>query len=438
MGYSNFHRAEERALARMRSVEQGLRSEGRWTRGPADLLSVLGRRHRETYHSKAIAWLLDPLAPHGLGDRFLQAFLGLIGEGRGVKLDLVRVATEVFRRVDTGTCRADVVVWTEAFTLIVENKVYAAEQVYAKGKEHQCDRLHTAFGEEPNPLFVFLTLGGNRPTTATDEAADAFKLAGYPKLLEKLEELLQEDVHDAATADPRIRLGRATAHNYCQSLRRLLQQPYHATANFHATRPVKAIENERVRFYLEHRQAIDRWAAIRNDVPGYVRELFLSLGEDLEKLAGELEAMYRPYDQEGKYPKLFLVRKKWLGGKDGAAQEGAKLPLVAIGVEWREGEVGLHSESLYGGLWVNVDAEQSQHLYSRLLDKLESERVRSDFEKTLYWPARQFLTLDTDVNFWDDFGPFRQKLTQHVKQWWDLFAGIVDDVLDSDPFLTST
>ena len=55
--------------------QRELRDRGQWYSGPPDLLSVIGRARRETFHCALLAWLMDPGAPHGLGTRYLAEVL---------------------------------------------------------------------------------------------------------------------------------------------------------------------------------------------------------------------------------------------------------------------------------------------------------------------------------------------------------------------------
>lgn len=179
---------------------------GRWQRGPSDVFSILGRERRETYHSAMLAWLLDPLAPHGLGDAFLQAFLGICdSEWRldNAYSGIVEVACEVAGR----DCRADIVIRTKDFVVVVENKLDAVEGV------GQCDRLYRDFYDgEKDVRFVFLSPSGRVPHTATGEAADAFRAVGYRDVRLALARVLG-DVSDAKPST-----GRQSALNYLSTL----------------------------------------------------------------------------------------------------------------------------------------------------------------------------------------------------------------------------
>ena len=52
-----------------------LAAAGEWVHGPADLMRVLEVENQELVHSRAVGWLLDPAARHGLGDGMLARIL---------------------------------------------------------------------------------------------------------------------------------------------------------------------------------------------------------------------------------------------------------------------------------------------------------------------------------------------------------------------------
>lgn len=187
---------------------QELVARGAWQRGDEDVLSILGCERREVYHSAMVAWLFDPLAPHGFGTEFVAAFLQRADPTWNVNprdCADVRVVCEEA----VGDCRADVVVRTGCFTLVVESKIDAGEG------ERQCDRLYEAFVEEHEDVrFVFLTPSGRRPRTATGEASEAFRRVSYRQLRRCLKELIER------STDGEQSRGRASAENYLMTLER--------------------------------------------------------------------------------------------------------------------------------------------------------------------------------------------------------------------------
>lgn len=206
----------EQRFGEVRAEAHGLVSEGRWTSGPSDLLSVLGRQNDELTHSRMLAWLLTPTGRHGLGRRYLRAFLELAWPGEQlcesglVSVGLEEVAQGVSDTTgETLESRADIVIHADAVTVVIENKVWAGEQ------PRQCERLYWSWIHQPTDArFLFLTPSG-RPTTTTesDAASEGWHVVSYAQALGALEAVLAASDHPSAAA------GRATANQYLATLR---------------------------------------------------------------------------------------------------------------------------------------------------------------------------------------------------------------------------
>lgn len=181
-----------------------LRTQGLWQRGASDLLSILGRERREIYHSAMLGWLFDPLAPHGLGVRFLQAFLQDLFSESCVELEASNVDMRCEEVRDN--CRADIVVRTDRFTMVLENKLDAVES------EAQCQRLYEAFSRDGNARFVFLSPSGSPPRTAVGASKEAFVPLSYRDLRKCLERVFND------TLDAPQTVGRQSALNYLGTL----------------------------------------------------------------------------------------------------------------------------------------------------------------------------------------------------------------------------
>ena len=146
-------------MAEMRLQHDRLVSDGLWVTGPSDFLDIIGRARDENTHSQVLEWLLTPTARHGLGSALAKRLVDhCTGESASAP---VAVRKAVFSYWRNGR-EADLVVWGHNFTLIIENKVDAAEQ------PDQCDDLYENFKDEIAPLFIFLTPDGSQPSTATD------------------------------------------------------------------------------------------------------------------------------------------------------------------------------------------------------------------------------------------------------------------------------
>lgn len=143
-------------LAGMLAAQARIVDRAEWTHGPSTLMAVLGLQRAEVPNCKVIRWLLDPLAPHGLGAEMLRA-LAVALKTEFPDAASAQVEAEV-SRVDS---RADVIVTGSSWTIVIEAKIDAAEG------DRQGERLERHW-PEASPL-VFLTRSGARPpATAKD------------------------------------------------------------------------------------------------------------------------------------------------------------------------------------------------------------------------------------------------------------------------------
>lgn len=191
-------------LQRLRQERDRLRGQGRWVGGPSDLMSVLGVARSELRHSAALAWLLNPAGQHRLGHAFLEAVLELcFGPADYGPLGSARTECEVGRP----QCIADIVVWAQKFTLVIENKVDAPEG------SRQCQRIFEDFADEDRAMFIFLSPGARPPHTAESDAAkDAWKALSYRRVATRLAAVLDR-AHSEAQ-------GRQSAADYLATLRK--------------------------------------------------------------------------------------------------------------------------------------------------------------------------------------------------------------------------
>ncbi len=151
-------------IADLLTVERRLRAEGRWTSGPRSLAEVWRLADDEVRNCRVLRWLLDPLARHGLGTAILRRFLDDVAEGAAaagidhppfVSPEDAMVSVEVTR----GSTRADIVVGTSTWTVVIEAKVWASE--------HD-DQGSGLAAEWPDATHVFLTRTGREMESAGD------------------------------------------------------------------------------------------------------------------------------------------------------------------------------------------------------------------------------------------------------------------------------
>jgi hypothetical protein len=377
-------------LSALRAVQDDLLARGLWgATGPADLLTVAGFGRHETAHTAVLAWLLGPAREHGLASRFLDAFLGILGqpplpaEDRG----LVRVSTEETR----GARRADIVVRWPRGAMLVEAKVDAEES------PSQCDDLFTLFGDEPDVSFVFLTPTGRRPVTATGPAAEAFRSVSFPQVRECLV---------AAMAGPDAP-GSDAVRTYLRTL------------DTHFSRSPTVQIDARLRFYFENKRILDEWAALAWEARGAADRFFRTLVEPVRELQSTLGTDVHLYtDLEGSYPKLVLARASWGGG--------VGTPRVGVGLEWSKN--GAAFDKACTGVWVcRSPMDTTAALYSAVCKELDVEGLPK--ESRNQWWAQYSYEPTPDGEWWNDLPALGEQLVARLRTRWDATAECIDDAL---------
>lgn len=148
-------------LRRLEAVQAALVERGLWTSGPSTLYAVLGLTRREVEACRVLGWILDPLAPHGLGTAVLGQLLDWLEEhaevesvSRSALADVQVVIEEARRR-----SRADLVLYGQGWEIVIEAKLAAGEQP---------DQGHRLAADWPDAHYVFLTPRGLEMVTGRD------------------------------------------------------------------------------------------------------------------------------------------------------------------------------------------------------------------------------------------------------------------------------
>lgn len=194
------------AMSGMQAQQDRLVADGLWVTGPSDFLDIIDQARDENTHSRMLAWLLKPTGRHGLGGGLVRRLVErCTGKPVPGPLAVRKVAFSVWRN----DREADLVVWSENFTLVIENKVDADEQ------PGQCEDLYRNFKNENAPLFLFLTPDGRKPhTAATPDAQRAFHALSWPEVHAMLETALDESQPATGVAD-----AADVVRNYLRTLR---------------------------------------------------------------------------------------------------------------------------------------------------------------------------------------------------------------------------
>ena len=300
---------------------------------PIDILGILGKGRRETYHSAMIAWLCDPCGSHGFGNNFFKEFLPPLLGARSVHphhFIVESVKCEVPGTLQWNSqriaCRADIVVKTKATTWIIENKVDSEE------RPDQCEKLKRAFGQESR--FVFLTPQGRGTESEHDSDGTRFQYVSYRHVESALEKTL--GAHES------IRTGRALALN---ESRLGVHSAFNYLLTIRSQFGMGSTWNERALFFGKNYDDIRAWIEMEGVWQAKSDSFLKELRSDVRQLAKEFNV--KCYDSLEETNRLLLLYKsEWMGRQD-------VYPRCGIGLEWHK-SVNLLDEAKtpYLGTWI--------------------------------------------------------------------------------------
>lgn len=145
-----------------------------------NIFSALWLDRRENYHSRFIAYLLDPRAHHDQGAKFLRCFFDKLGIEDPSSLSVASVTAE-YSVGELG--RLDLVISTPQSIIVIENKIDAGEQ------EDQISRYRKWLDDNHHgrkQRLLFLTPTGSPPTTGKADLNWS-----YRKVIEWLDDSLK-------------------------------------------------------------------------------------------------------------------------------------------------------------------------------------------------------------------------------------------------------
>jgi hypothetical protein len=147
--------------------------------------------HYENAHSRIIAELLNPQGMHGQDDKFLRQFLSLPTVAQHLRQKGFPLADDM-RGLDTATVlteeafpegRCDMTIHWRGWCIVIENKIYAADQV------KQLKRYEQAIWRTgKKPVVLYLTLDGHAAHEDGDAKVDYCRLSYRDDIARWLEE----------------------------------------------------------------------------------------------------------------------------------------------------------------------------------------------------------------------------------------------------------
>ena len=175
------------------------------------------------------------------------------------------------------------------------------------------------------------------------------------------------------------------------------------------------IEDEQIKFYLEHEAQIREWAALEAEVSKFVDRFYRSLEGDLEQALRNDNITYNGVEvflADGDWPGLGLRRRDW---PDGDEQPDVRL-------EWSRKSARFSADRwLTCGVRTNVDDYK----------KPFTKEARPAFPRSSsLWPAFRNVDPPRD-RFWegDNLKEYRAYLVKTILDAWNDLAPLVDEAV---------
>ena len=174
------------------------------------------------------------------------------------------------------------------------------------------------------------------------------------------------------------------------------------------------IEDEPIKFYLEHEAQIREWAALETEVVKFVGRFYRSLQGDIDAAlrSGRIadEGVESFFHEVGDWRGLGLRRKDWPAGNED--------PDVRL--EWHCRSARFSPDGyLICGVRTNVE---------RYRQPFAKERCPAFPRRSVWWPA--YANVDPPVGrFWegDGLGAYRDRLMETLLDAWKNLAPLVDE-----------
>jgi hypothetical protein len=179
--------------------------------------------------------------------------------------------------------------------------------------------------------------------------------------------------------------------------------------------------NERVQFYLKHRDQLEEWLAVRDEAAAAIDAWLTGLRGDVQALAsdlgGDVGVIETPEDF--RWPGFFLKRAAWPGTRLDSD--------FLVGIEWQRGRTLLGAES---APFVGIRSQRSKASSQALRADAQFQEVRlTRKDKSIpWWPAQRYVPTDGALAA-DHAERYRRTLLDELRAVWTVYVSIVDRIV---------
>ena len=184
-----------------------------------------------------------------------------------------------------------------------------------------------------------------------------------------------------------------------------------------------SIDDERVRFYLRHREQLEEWQALRSETAAAIDEWLVALKPDLESAVGEVggDVQLISIIDDTNFPSLDLRRPWWPGGQKAEAD-------VQVGLQWMRGKTLLGPAT---SPYLGVRSKRDSGIGGALREDAEFQRVRkARKDKNIQWWAA-FSYVPPAVPFPAEAEHYGRSLVGAITDAWKTYAPVIDRVVSA-------
>lgn len=186
------------------------------------------------------------------------------------------------------------------------------------------------------------------------------------------------------------------------------------------------LDDDRIQFYLRHRDAIKEWAAIESDLHAATHQIMLSLISPAEVRIRELDPSVSVLGKglDGNWPRIAAYRESW-------ARLPATEPLAAVTLEWTLKVDPTGGALPTYGIRIQADEPNAKPMADvfRTLAKDNTAAAQDGFKPMPYawWPV--YKRTPPIPEWWQNVEAFSEEYLSRFATAWRVLAPIVDQAI---------
>jgi hypothetical protein len=184
--------------------------------------------------------------------------------------------------------------------------------------------------------------------------------------------------------------------------------------------------DERLRFYLRHRNQIEEWLALGKEVRTATVELFGALQPEMEALAASLGDDVRQRFVPGQWSSYQFWRETWpsAAAGPGVAVNTEAFPTVAVSMECpRDVDPAGDTPPSVG---VSINSTDKELV---IAIKEATKGLTGRYKRGSVWPIYRPLPAAAGVDWYQDARSWQQELVREMKEAWQELEPLIDPVL---------